>query len=106
MTFITIAVIVAFVAVLAAVAYGAYQLSLWTFGVSQTSLWEVFLKFPDLYIFNMKSILENSYTSPAHFVKDQINTKVISKFIGHSDVKTTMRYINPTDEYLKEVMIR
>ena len=36
----------------------------------------------------------------------QINTKIISKFIGHSDVKTTMRYISPTDEDLKGAMIR
>jgi integrase len=35
-----------------------------------------------------------------------INTKIISKFIGHSDVKTTMRYINPTDEDLQRAMIR
>jgi len=36
----------------------------------------------------------------------QINTKIISKFIGHSDVKTTMRYIHPTDDDLKNAMVR
>jgi len=36
----------------------------------------------------------------------QINTKIISKFIGHSDVKTTMRYINPTDDDLQNAMVR
>ena len=36
----------------------------------------------------------------------QINTKIISKFIGHSDVKTTMHYIKPTDDDVKEAMIR
>jgi integrase len=35
-----------------------------------------------------------------------INAKIISKFIGHSDVKTTMGYIKPTDNDIKGVMIR
>ena len=35
-----------------------------------------------------------------------INTKIISKFIGHSDVKTTMHYIKPTDDDVKGAMIR
>lgn len=35
-----------------------------------------------------------------------INTKIISSFIGHSDVKTTMRYIRPTDEDVKKAMVR
>lgn len=61
----------------------------------------------------MKSILGNGYTSHSfrqglisEMGSKQINTKIISKFIGHSDVKTTMRYINPTDEDLKKAMIR
>jgi len=61
----------------------------------------------------MKSILGNGYTSHSfrqglitEMGSKQINTKIISKFIGHSDVKTTMRYINPTDEDLKNSMIR
>ena len=61
----------------------------------------------------MKEILGNGYTSHSfrqglitEMGSKQINTKIISKFIGHSDVKTTMRYINPTDEDLKKAMIR
>ena len=61
----------------------------------------------------MKSILGAGYTSHSfrqglisEMASKQINTKIISKFIGHSDVKTTMRYINPTDEDIKGAMIR
>lgn len=61
----------------------------------------------------MKEILGSGYTSHSfrqglisEMGAKQINTKIISKFIGHSDVKTTMRYINPTDEDLKGAMIR
>ena len=61
----------------------------------------------------MKEILGNGYTSHSfrqglitEMGSKQINTKIISKFIGHSDVKTTMRYINPTDEDLKGAMVR
>lgn len=35
-----------------------------------------------------------------------INPKFIKKFIGHSDIKTTMRYILPTDVDLKKCLIR
>ena len=35
-----------------------------------------------------------------------INTKIISKFIGHSSVKTTMGYINPTDSDIVNCLIR
>ena len=61
----------------------------------------------------MKSILGNGYTSHSfrqglitQMASKQINTKIISKFIGHSDVKTTMGYIKPTDDDVKEAMIR
>ena len=61
----------------------------------------------------MKEILGSGYTSHSfrqglisEMGAKQINTKIIPKFIGHSDVKTTMRYINPTDEDLKGAMIR
>jgi len=71
---------------------------------------EVFIKQVNL---KMKEILGNGYTSHSfrqglitEMGSKQINTKIISKFIGHSDVKTTMRYINPTDEDLKNAMVR
>ncbi len=35
-----------------------------------------------------------------------INPKFIKEFIGHADIKTTMRYIRPTDEDLKECLVR
>lgn len=35
-----------------------------------------------------------------------INPKFIKEFIGHSDIKTTMRYIKPTDDDLKQCLIR
>lgn len=35
-----------------------------------------------------------------------INTKFISQYIGHSDTKTTMRYIRATDTDLRECIIR
>lgn len=61
----------------------------------------------------MKQILGDGYTSHSfrqglitEMGSKQINTKIISKFIGHSDVKTTMRYINPTDGDLVKAMIR
>jgi len=61
----------------------------------------------------MKSVLGDGYTSHSfrqglitEMGSRSINTKIISKFIGHSDVKTTMRYINPTDEDLQRAMIR
>ncbi len=61
----------------------------------------------------MKQILGEGYTSHSfrqgiitEMGSKSINTKIISKFIGHSDVKTTMRYINPTDDDIVNAMIR
>ena len=61
----------------------------------------------------MKSILGAGYTSHSfrqglitEMASKQINTKIISKFIGHSDIKTTMHYIKPTDDDIKGAMIR
>ncbi len=61
----------------------------------------------------MKEILGEGYTSHSfrqglitEMGSKSINTKIISKFIGHSDVKTTMRYINPTDDDIVNAMVR
>jgi integrase/recombinase XerD len=61
----------------------------------------------------IKEILGTGYTSHSfrqglitEMGSKGINTKIISKFIGHSDIKTTMHYIKPTDEDVKEAMIR
>ena len=35
-----------------------------------------------------------------------INTKIISKYIGHKDIKTTMRYITPCDNDIQNSIIR
>ena len=61
----------------------------------------------------MKQILGSGYTSHSfrqglitEMGSKSINTKIISKFIGHSDIKTTMRYINPTDDDIVNAMVR
>ncbi|MFA5455823.1 MAG: site-specific integrase [Sulfurimonas sp.] len=61
----------------------------------------------------IKEILGTGYTSHSfrqglitEMGAKGINTKIISKFIGHSDIKTTMHYIKPTDEDVKEAMVR
>lgn len=61
----------------------------------------------------IKEILGDGYTSHSfrqglitQMGAKGINAKIISKFIGHSDVKTTMHYIKPTDDDVKGAMIR
>ena len=61
----------------------------------------------------MKSILGEGYTSHSfrqglitEMGSKGVNVKIISKFIGHSDVKTTMRYIKPTDDDVRGAMVR
>ncbi|MGJ0317073.1 site-specific integrase [Aliarcobacter cryaerophilus] len=61
----------------------------------------------------MKNILGDGYTSHSFrqgLISEMgakgINAKIISKFIGHSDVKTTMNYVKPTDDDIKGAMIR
>ena len=61
----------------------------------------------------MKSILGTGYTSHSFrqgLISEMgakgINTKIISKIIGHSDIKTTMHYIKPTDEDVREAIVR
>ena len=61
----------------------------------------------------MKSILGEGYTSHSfrqglitEMGSRGVNVKIIAKFIGHSDVKTTMRYIKPTDDDVRGAMVR
>lgn len=61
----------------------------------------------------MKSILGKGYTSHSfrqglitEMGAKGVNVKIIAKFIGHSDVKTTMRYIKPTDDDVRGAMVR
>ncbi|RLA84486.1 MAG: hypothetical protein DRG78_01380 [Epsilonproteobacteria bacterium] len=61
----------------------------------------------------INSVLGTGYTSHSfrkgiisEFGSKGVNIKIISKFVGHSDVKTTMRYITPTDEDIMMNLIR
>ena len=61
----------------------------------------------------MKEVLGSGYTSHSfrqglitEMGSKSINTKIISKFIGHADVKTTMMYINPTDDDIVNSLVR
>lgn len=61
----------------------------------------------------MKSILGEGYTSHSfrqglitEMGSKGVNVKIIAKFIGHCDVKTTMRYIKPTDDDVRGAMVR
>ena len=61
----------------------------------------------------LKSVLGDGYTSHSfrqgiisEFGSKGINIKIISKFVGHSDIKTTMRYITPTDDDIIMNLIR
>ena len=62
--------------------------------------------------FIQKALNSNRYTSHSYragLITDMaksINTKFISQFIGHSDTKTTMRYIRATDTDLRECVVR
>lgn len=35
-----------------------------------------------------------------------INTKIIKEYIGHSDIKPTLRYVKPSKVDIKEALIR
>lgn len=35
-----------------------------------------------------------------------INIKIISQFVGHKNISTTMGYIKPTDEQIREALVR
>ena len=61
----------------------------------------------------MKEVLGSGYTSHSfrqgiitEMGSKSINTKIISTFIGHADIKTTMRYINPTDADIMDSLVR
>ncbi len=61
----------------------------------------------------IKSVLGTGFTSHSfrqgiisEFGAKGVNIKIISKFVGHSDVKTTMRYIVPTDDDIMSNLIR
>ena len=61
----------------------------------------------------LKSVLGSGYTSHSFrqgilsdFGAKGVNIKIMSKFIGHSDIKTTLKYVQPTDEDIMQNLIR
>lgn len=61
----------------------------------------------------IKETLGDGFTSHSfrqsiisEYAEKGVNLKLISKFIGHSDVKTTLRYITPSDDAIMNSLIR
>lgn len=61
----------------------------------------------------MNNVLGAGYTSHSfrqgllsEFGAKGVNIKIMSKFIGHSDIKTTLKYVKPTDEDIMLNLIR
>ena len=61
----------------------------------------------------MKNILGDRYTSHSfrqglitEMATKGINTKIIKEYIGHSDIKTTLRYVKPSKVDIKEALVR
>ena len=60
-----------------------------------------------------KALGDRSFTSYSfrqglitEYASKGVNTRIIQEFIGHRDTKTTMRYIRPTEQDLRESLIR
>ena len=61
----------------------------------------------------MQEVLGNGFTSHSfrqglitEMGSKQVNPKIIQRYIGHRDLKTTMNYINPTEEDIKNCLVR
>lgn len=61
----------------------------------------------------IKETLGDGFTSHSfrqsiisEYAEKGVNLKLISKFIGHSDVKTTLRYVTPSDDAIMNSLIR
>ncbi|MDY3205520.1 MAG: site-specific integrase [Arcobacter sp.] len=61
----------------------------------------------------IKEILGEGYSSHSfrqglitEMGSKSINIKIISQFVGHKNVSTTMGYIKPTDEQIREALVR
>lgn len=61
----------------------------------------------------MKNILGDRYTSHSfrqglitEMATKGINTKIIKEYIGHSDIKTTLRYVKPSKVDIKAALVR
>ena len=61
----------------------------------------------------LKEVLGTGYTSHSfragiinEYASKGVNIKIISKYIGHSDTKTTLLYVNPSDDDIMKNLIR
>lgn len=61
----------------------------------------------------MQSVLGDNFTSHSfrqglltEMAAKSINPKIIQSFVGHKDVKTTLRYVTPTEKDVKMSLIR
>jgi len=61
----------------------------------------------------MKEALGDGFTSHSfrqglisEMGSKSVNVKIISKFIGHKDIKTTLGYIKPTDSDIENALVR
>ena len=61
----------------------------------------------------IKEILGEGYSSHSfrqglitEMGSKSINIKIISQFVGHKNISTTMGYIKPTDEQIREALVR
>ena len=60
-----------------------------------------------------KALGDKSFTSHSfrqglitEYASKGVNTRIIQEFIGHRDTKTTMRYIRPTGNDIRETLVR
>ena len=60
-----------------------------------------------------KALGDKSFTSHSfrqglitEYASKGVNTRIIQEFIGHRDTKTTMRYIRPTEQDVRQSLIR
>jgi len=61
----------------------------------------------------MKDALGDGFTSHSfrqglisEMASKSVNVKIISQFIGHSDIKTTLHYVKPTDNDIENALVR
>ena len=61
----------------------------------------------------IKEILGNGFSSHSfrqglitEMGSKSINIKIISQFVGHKNISTTMGYIKPTDEQIRDALVR
>ena len=86
-----------------------YQILFTDHNTSKTPSSSTFIAKVNSFIQEVLGHRYSSHSFRAGIITDMsksINPKFIKEFIGHSDIKITMRYIRPTDEDLKKCFIR